>query len=436
VSSHLAQAGGLLIASMQLLMYCVANKLILVPNPPLTLVVFPVLISFGCSLIASVAFSAPILHFPKMRGRAIALVKSFVGLGGEVVAQLFVLCYGSKKSDPTSFNALILWAVISVGCTILAASVVPTARDVNSLEPHGLLRLIFWELFVLGFFSVGIAFLPDGMLHNALVVVMVLLALAPIALAVFTPDDKPPHAAASCGTDSLEACAHAEGGQRTPGVSDGRAVPSSPSASSHAVPAGQPLLSLRQEGCRTECLTGYHRSLDGHPQHTDDADADPRADADIFETTTPRMLFPMLATPEAWLILLTGAVVVGGGNLIATSISQIVSACGGHHDLVPRAVTVFSAGNQLGRLVCTLLSDKVVRAGLPRPLFVALIAGLMVVSHLLFSAAAYLVVHGSVLQVVLISVACFAGGLSFGAMWPHLVLLSSEIFGSKNLSVN
>ncbi|KAL1529993.1 hypothetical protein AB1Y20_000919 [Prymnesium parvum] len=322
-----------------------------------------------------------------MRGRAIALVKSFVGLGGEVVAQLFVLCYGSKKSDPTSFNALILWAVISVGCTILAASVVPTARDVNSLEPHGLLRLIFWELFVLGFFSVGIAFLPDGMLHNALVVVMVLLALAPIALAVFTPDDKPPHAAASCGTDSLEACAHAEGVQRTSGGSDGRAVPSSPSASSHAVPAGQPLLSLRQEGCRTECLTGYHRSLNGHPQHTDDADADLRSDADIFETTTPRMLFPMLATPEAWLILLTGAVVVGGGNLIATSISQIVSACGGQH----------GTSGQRRRLPCVARLCSTGSAHISRLL---------------------------------------RGGLSFGAMWPHLVLLSSEIFGSKNLSVN
>lgn len=44
--------------------------------------------------------------------------------------------------------------------------------------------------------------------------------------------------------------------------------------------------------------------------------------------------------------------------------------------------------------------------------------------------------EGVLAQAACFIFACFAGGLSFGAIWPHLVLLASELFGSANLAVN
>merc|ERR1712176_1366369 len=37
---------------------------------------------------------------------------------------------------------------------------------------------------------------------------------------------------------------------------------------------------------------------------------------------------------------------------------------------------------------------------------------------------------------IIISASTFLGGFSFGSMFPHLVVLTSELFGSANLSTN
>jgi MFS family permease len=118
--------------------------------------------------------------------------------------------------------------------------------------------------------------------------------------------------------------------------------------------------------------------------------------------------------------------------------AQIIESCGASTELVPTVVQLFASGNMLGRLLCNIPSDGLVRRGYPRPLFVGAIAGLAAVAQLSLLAAAYQPdgrVGGS-LQSVLLLFGAGTGGLAFGALWPHFVVLSSELFGSAYLSTN
>ena len=83
--------GGTLICSLQVLMYLFASGRVSIPKPAVTLVVVTCLTYCGNSIVTSVAFSTPVLHYPRARGPVTALVKSFVGMGG---APLFRLAHG------------------------------------------------------------------------------------------------------------------------------------------------------------------------------------------------------------------------------------------------------------------------------------------------------------------------------------------------------
>jgi MFS family permease len=144
--------------------------------------------------------------------------------------------------------------------------------------------------------------------------------------------------------------------------------------------------------------------------------------------------------------------------VLATNMAQIIESMGARNELLPTAVTLFSTGNLLGRLLCTIPSDAMVRRGWPRPLFVGGIAALAATSHLSLLCAA--LVRGepekklfglslpwrknrpiddlgaSMLQATLLQGGVLGGGLAFGAMWPHFVVLASELFGSKHLATN
>jgi len=61
----------------------------------------------------------------------------------------------------------------------------------------------------------------------------------------------------------------------------------------------------------------------------------------------------------------------------------------------------------------------------------------MIIGHLLFiyASSGLLLADGALQHLVLVT-AAGSCGLSFGAIWPHLVVLVSELFGSDNLASN
>ena len=78
-------------------------------------------------------------------------------------------------------------------------------------------------------------------------------------------------------------------------------------------------------------------------------------------------------------------------------------------------------------------SDNIVWSGRSRAWFVVWICLVMAVAQGLYLLGAQTT---GAMQEVTFAAAASVAGLSFGAMWPHLVVLSSELFGSEHLSSN
>ncbi|CAE8634291.1 unnamed protein product, partial [Polarella glacialis] len=66
----------------------------------------------------------------------------------------------------------------------------------------------------------------------------------------------------------------------------------------------------------------------------------------------------------------------------------------------------------------------------PRPLFVTLVATFMGIGHLLFFVA------GANSSSTYLLMGCCLCGVGFGGVWPLMVVISSELFGSRRLSQN
>lgn len=151
-----------------------------------------------------------------------------------------------------------------------------------------------------------------------------------------------------------------------------------------------------------------------------------------FEAPTQKSFAQMLTTTECWCLFVCATGLISGGIVISNSISDILTAAGNDSaEVNVLAETLYSSGNMLGRLTCMLPSDALVRRGYPRPLILIFMMMLMCVSHTLF-----LMLPASGGSEGLVAPAAFLGGYSFGSIWPHLVVIASELFGTASLSAN
>ena len=375
--------GGLWCAAWQLVLFLLATRRLVLPSvaPSLSLVVASIFVYNGVQLVSAAVFSTPVVHFPRQRGQAASLVKSFVGLGATVVAQLYVLALGVPDDGPEALDCLLLWACTTLACALFGAACVPAAPDDPPREPVKVVPALFIALLVLGAFSTAVTLLPYGKVHDALVPVMLALALLPMPLALFARNDR-----AAVRQLSLQ--------HDTPTRADGRPsamVPPRPAAAAAA------------------------------PTRTLEA-----------ESLSP---LQMLRTLDAWLLWYVASVVIGGGTTLTTNFGQILSASGAEGSLTPTCVSLFGACNFLGRLTCMAPSNALVSRGLPRAYFAAIIAVSMLGAHLGFLLALALPAGGGAQSATLLASTSVAG-LAFGSMWPHMVVLSSEHFGSRHLSAN
>jgi MFS family permease len=135
-------------------------------------------------------------------------------------------------------------------------------------------------------------------------------------------------------------------------------------------------------------------------------------------------LFQMLQTSPAWLLLWTCTVLAGGGTLMTNNLGQMVQSLGFHPKVVPAALSLFSVFQSFGRVLMGIFSSQ---PNTRRTVFliVASVAGL--ISHTVLAVSTTLLPF--LLGVVL-------SGLAFGMVWPLLVLISGEIFGTKYLGAN
>ena len=138
---------------------------------------------WGMQLVSSAAFTVPIQHYPQYRGDVAAIVKSFVGVGGGVTTQLFIVIWGVPDASPTALNALLLWAGLSAGLNLVAACVVPRAAVVGCSEPRRMLTVLFYVIILLGVCTTLSSMVPtDSLAHDGLLLAMSALCVAPLGV--------------------------------------------------------------------------------------------------------------------------------------------------------------------------------------------------------------------------------------------------------------
>jgi MFS family permease len=190
---------------------------------------------------------------------------------------------------------------------------------------------------------------------------------------------------------------------------------------------------LRSKGSDTNDNEDQHLKNDFRTDNDNDMDQDHEIEflLDEAESTNDDIpeshdydLFQMLQTSPAWLLLWTCTVLAGGGTLMTNNLGQMVQSLGFHPKVVPAALSLFSVFQSFGRVLMGIYSSQ---PNTRRTVFliVASLAGL--VSHTVLALSTTLLpfLSGVVLS-----------GLAFGMVWPLLVLICGEIFGTKYMGAN
>mmetsp|Transcript_11577 Transcript_11577/g.24694 ORF Transcript_11577/g.24694 Transcript_11577/m.24694 type:complete len:810 (+) Transcript_11577:551-2980(+) len=153
-------------------------------------------------------------------------------------------------------------------------------------------------------------------------------------------------------------------------------------------------------------------------------------------------LVQMLKTSPAWLMAWTCVILVGGGTVMTNNIGQMTEALGFPSDLTPASLALFSAAQGASRVMTGIASELALKwklprwlcgsgqgsnVGIPRPAFLTLAS--------LVSAASHLVLAVSTSEGVF-AMGVTLSGVAFGMVWPMMVLITGEVFGTRHVGAN
>lgn len=149
----------------------------------------------------------------------------------------------------------------------------------------------------------------------------------------------------------------------------------------------------------------------------DNAEAESKEVPQLGEELT---LLQALRTVEFWLLFLALYCGLGSGSTALDNLGQMAEAQG--YENTQTFVSIFSISSYLGHLVGGHLSEVVVRSGIPRPVSLILVEGIMMLAQFLFAMAW----TGS------LYFASICLGLSYGSFSSINPAISSELFGLKS----
>lgn len=152
-------------------------------------------------------------------------------------------------------------------------------------------------------------------------------------------------------------------------------------------------------------------------------------------------LLEMLQTRPAWLMCWTCVILVGGGTVMTTNIGQMTEALGLSPDLTSASLALFSASQGASRVMTGIASELALKwklpwfcscgggtgGGVPRPAFLLLASLVSVAAH--FVLAISTSEEGFAFGVTL-------SGVAFGMVWPMMVLITGEVFGTRHVGAN
>lgn len=332
-------------------------------------------------------------NFPESRGAVLGLLKGFVGLSGAIITQIYHAVYGN---DSKSLILLIGWLPSVISFAFLRTiRIIRVVSRPNSHELRVFYRLLYLSLGLAGFMMVMIIIQKQynftRIEYGFSASVVTILLFLPISVVVKEEIDAWKLQKQSINPPNLKIVVSNE---------------TTPSATT---------ISKEQNKFEPE----------------------PEREPEVEQISCWRTAFRPPARGEDYTILqalfsldmliLFFATICGvGGTLTAIdNLGQIGGSLGYPTKSTSTFVSLVSIWNYLGRVVSGFLSEHYLKKyKFPRPLMLTMTLALSCVGHLLI---AFNVKNGLYIASVII-------GFCFGAQWPLLFAIISELFGLKYYS--
>jgi hypothetical protein len=156
----------------------------------------------------------------------------------------------------------------------------------------------------------------------------------------------------------------------------------------------------------------------------------------VFPLQEDFTLFEMIRTPSAWLMLWTTTILVGAGTVETNNMGQMVEALGFHSKVTPASLSLFSVAQAGARVATGFISESAltwnvrgccIDRGVSRPVFFVAASIIGCLAHLSLGLAK---------NEVLFVLGATLAGAAFGMVWPVIVLITGEVFGTRNVAAN
>ncbi|CAD6267836.1 unnamed protein product [Miscanthus lutarioriparius] len=362
--------------------------------PPVWLMCF--YICFGANALTfsnTGALVACVKNFPESRGIVIGLLKAFVGLSGAIYTQLYLAIYGD---DAASLVLLVAWLPAAFNIfTVYTIRVLPYARRSDGGKPYNtpFYHFLYLSLALASYLLVMIVVEKQVQFSHAAYVVtstaLLIILFSPVGVVV-----REEYKAVSQLEESLQnppaiaveepKASSADGGK------DGDESSSSPP--------------LCGGGGMCRCLTNMFK---------------PPALGEDYS------IMQALVSVEMLVLFVISVFGIGGTLTAIDNMAQIGQSLGYPAKSINTFVSLISIWNYAGRAGAGYISEfLLVRYRMPRPLVLTAVLLVSCIGHLFI---AFGVSQSLYAASVII-------GFCFGAQWPLLFAIISEVFGLKYYS--